>query len=633
MRLPAVFSDHMVLQHSQPIPVWGWAEPGEAISVELAGTVVHTAADRNGTWRVELPAVSIGGPYELTVSGKETITIGDVLAGEVWICSGQSNMEWPLELANNPQVEVAAADYPRIRLLTVPRTPSLKPLDNVTGAWGVCDSSSASKFSAVAYFFGRELHKQLGVPIGLINSSWGGTRAEAWTSRAGLSAEPSLKEVVTELDVAMVESQDEAQSRYAKARAEWYRQLPADTGNRGLAEGWAKTDFDDSGWKTMRLPAYWQQAGHMTNGVFWFRLAINIPADWTGRDLQLSLGAVDKSDDTYFNGERVGGLCWATESNSWNMGRVYALPAAGVRPGRNVIAVRVLSNFTGGGIVGPSSEMKLRPVGSSTKTAVPLFGDWRYCIEQDFGRITTPGEPASPNNANTPTALFNGMIAPLIPFALRGAIWYQGESNAGNADRYRVLFPQMIRDWRSHWKQGDFPFYFVQLANFGSTDMLARSSWAQLRDSQTQTLALPNTGMAVTIDIGETADIHPRNKQDVGLRLALNALSKTYGKNVAYRGPVFRSLKVEGRAIRISFDNAAGLKASGGVVSGFVIAGSDGRFVPAQAQLENETIVLSSPEITAPAAARYGWADCPTCTLYNGAGLPAEPFRTDDWPL
>ena len=632
MRLPALFSDNMVVQHGRAIPVWGWSKPGDAVSVELAGVSARTTADGAGAWRVDLPAIGAGGPYEMKVSGRETITLCNVLAGELWFCSGQSNMEWPLELSNNPQAEIAAADHPRIRLFTVPRRPADRPLDDVHGAWGACDPQNAAKFSAVGYFFGRKLHQELGVPIGLINTSWGGTRAEAWTSIQGLKSEPALKDVVAELETPAAMTPEQALANYAKARADWYRQLPADTGNRGFSEGWATPAFDDSAWKTMRLPEYWQQAGHETNGVFWFRFTVDAPAKWVGQELRLSLGAVDKSDDTYFNGERVGGVSWADEPNSWNMGRVYTIPAALVKPGKNVIAVRVLSNFTGGGLPGPSTEMNLRPQGTSSAHSLPLSGVWRYAIEQDFGRVTTPPEPQPPSNANTATALFNGMIAPLVPYALRGAIWYQGESNAHDAARYRVLFPRMIRDWREHWKQGDFPFYFVQLANYGSTELLGKSAWAQLRDSQTQTLSLPNTGMAVSIDIGDDKDIHPRNKQDVGLRLALNALAKTFGKNIVYRGPVFRSMKVEGGAIRLAFDHAAGLQASGDI-SGFVIAGSDRRFALAKARIENDAVVVSAPGIDAPVAVRYGWADSPTCTLYNGAKLPAEPFRTDDWPL
>jgi len=632
MRLPAIFADHMVVQHNQPVPVWGWSKPGQAIEVTLAGKSAKTSADNTGAWRVTMPAVATGGPYEMKVAGDETLNIGDVLAGEVWVCSGQSNMEWSLDMANNPKEEIAAANYPQIRLLTVPRTPAEKPSDSFNGTWSVCAPGAASRFSAVGYFFGRKLFKELNVPIGLINTSWGGTRAEAWTSLEGLKAEPTLKDVVTELELSTGESPEDTAARYAVKRAEWYKELPADKGNRGEAEGWAKPDFNDSAWKTMAQPCYWQQAGHATNGVFWFRMAVEIPAAWAGRELQLSLGALDKSDITYFNGKQVGSLSWADEPNSWNVLRKYTVPAELVKPGRSVIAVRVLSNYTGGGMAGPSADMNLRPREVPLAQAVALDGDWKYAIEQDFGRITSPAEPQPPLNANMPTALYNGMIAPLVPYGIRGAIWYQGESNAGDAERYRTLFPAMIKDWRRIWKQGEFPFYFVQLANYGSTNLLEKCNWPWLRDAQTRTLALPNTGMAVIIDIGDALDIHPRNKQDVGLRLALNALAKTYGKKVAYRGPVYKSSKTEASSVRISFENAAGLRSAEKALGGFVIAGGDKRFVLAQARIDGETVVVSSPEVPAPAAVRYGWADSPICTLYNEANLPAEPFRTDNWP-
>ncbi len=630
MRLPALFSDNMVVQHGRPLPIWGWSVPEDSVTVTLAGKVAHAKADHFGKWHVELPAIDAGGPYELKVSGRESRAVSNILAGEVWICSGQSNMEWPLELSDNPQEEIAAANYPRIRLFTVPRRPSDAPESDVTGSWSPCDPESAARFSAVGYFFGRKLQQELNVPIGLINTSWGGTRAEAWTSIEGLCAEPALKVVVDELQASLGGSVEERHRRYAQIRAAWYSKLPDGEAKRSLSTGWERPEFNDNSWKTMRLPNYWQQMGHQTNGVFWFRTTAEIPASWEGQDLQLSLGAVDKTDDTYFNGQRVGGVSWADEPYSWCTGRVYTVPKALVKAGRVVIAVRVLSNFTGGGIVGPGSDMNIRRMGTTSADALPLSGEWRYSIEQDFGPINTPPEPPPPLDANTATALYNGMINPLIPFAIRGAIWYQGESNAGDSKRYAVLFPRMIKDWREHWMQGDFPFYFVQLANFGSTDPLAKGNWAGLRDAQDRTRALAQTGMAVTIDIGNPTDIHPRNKQDVGLRLALNALALTYNKDVEFRGPSYRGLKIEGPYVRISFEHADGLHAKG-ALSGFIIAGSDRKFVVANAVIEHDHVVVTHPDITAPAAVRYGWSDSPTCTLYNGAKLPAEPFRTDNW--
>ena len=637
MRLASIFSDHLVLQRDCAIPIWGRAEADEILMVELAETSAQTTADAAGRWQVTLPALPAGGPHTLTVRGSTTVVLRDVLVGEVWLCSGQSNMEMQLFQAANGAAESAAAELPQIRLLTVPKQFSLTPATDMCARWAVCTPGEATLFSAVAYFFGRELHRRLGVPIGLINSSWGGTNAQTWTSRDGISSDPALHGYATELEQAERMSTGPAAEAYLAERAKFLAHLPHDAGNRGLAEGWADVSHDDSDWGTMGLPEYWSRAGHATNGVFWFRRTVDVPAAWTGHDLLLSLGAADKSDDTYFNGQRVGGLNWADNSASWGTPREYTVPASLVKPGRNTIAVRVLSNFTGGGLIGPAAVMELRTQGPGEARPIPLAGPWRYRIEQDFGLVPkTPAEPPAPAGVSVPSMLFNGMIAPLIPYALRGAIWYQGESNADDAGRYRTLFPALIRDWRRHWKRGDFPFYFVQLANFvrqGSTADYEDTAWPRLREAQSLALALPGTGMAVTIDIGEATNIHPTNKQDVGLRLALNALAQTFGQRVAYRGPHFVSQRLEGSALRLDLGDAAGLWARDGAVRGFAVAGNDRVFHVAAGRIEGASVVVSSPKVTKPVAARYGWGDCPPCALYNDANLPAEPFRTDDWPL
>ena len=635
MRLSKVFSDNMVLQRDVPVPVWGWAKAGEAVTIELAGHTAQTQAGADGRWMVSLPAMNAGGPHTLVARGAKTVTAENVLVGEVWICSGQSNMEWVLELARDAKAETAAADFPAIRMFTIPRKFSRGSVEDIEGAWKVCTPGDAASFSAVAYFFGRELHRRLGVPVGLINSSWGGTVAQTWVSRECLTAEPELGVYIEELKRTLDLPEDAAEKAYQKARQDFLTKLPLDAGNRGFVEGWAGLDFDDAKWKNMELPQYWQSAGHRTNGVFWFRLAVEIPAAWAGHDLQLNLGAVDKSDDTYFNGQRVGGMTWAENEDSWKTMREYVVPAKWVRPGCNVIAVRVLSNYTGGGIVGPGPAMLLRPQNLPGAKPIALTGAWRFQIEQDFGPVATPVQPAPPKGQNVPTMLFNNMLAPLIPYALRGAIWYQGESNADDAARYYTLFPALIRDWRRLWKLGDFHFFFVQLANYNRQNSArdSDSRWAEVREAQAAARALPNTGMAVAIDIGEPNDIHPRNKQDVGLRLALNALALTYGQKVEHCGPRFRAMKKEQGALRLEFDHAVGLTTRDATLPGFVVAGEDRIFHAATAHMKGTSIVVSSPQVPSPVAARYGWADCPTCTLCNAAGLPAEPFRTDRWPV
>ena len=634
MKLASVFSDHAVLQRDRAIPVWGWAEAGESVAVELAGRQAKAKAGADGRWQVSLPALPAGGPHTLTVRGSVTLEVRDVLVGEVWLCSGQSNMEWPLSLAADGAAETAAADCPTMRLFTVPRRFSLTPTADVVACWAVCSPKDASTFSAVGYFFGRDLQRRLGVPIGLINCSWGGTNAQTWTSEEGLAAEPALRGYLEDLSQARDCSAGKAQAAYLAARRKFLAQLPQDAGNRGFAEGWAKPEYDDSAWGTMAVPEYWSRTGLLANGVCWFRRSVDVPAGWCGGNLRLSLGAADKSDDTYFNGARIGGLNWADDPASWSTPREYVVPAALVKPGRNTIAVRVLSNFSGGGLVGPAIAMQLAPAAQAKAAPIPLAGAWRCRIEQDFGVVPKTAEPASPRDQNIPTTLFNGMVAPLIPYALRGAIWYQGESNAGDAARYRTLFPALIRDWRRHWGSGEFPFLFVQLANYvstGSTADYEDTAWPRLREAQGLARALPNTGMAVIIDIGEAHDIHPRNKKDVGLRLALLALAQTYGQPVACCGPQFRALHAEGGALRLDFNHAEGLRARDGIVRGFAVAGEDRVFHVAAGRIEGTSVVVGSPNVAKPKAARYGWGDCPTCTLCNGANLPAEPFRTDSW--
>ncbi len=635
MRLAGMFTDHMVLQRDRAILVWGWAVAGERVAVELAGSTAEATTDADGRWSVQLPAMPAGGPHTLTARGSDTLILHDVLVGEVWLCSGQSNMEWPLSLSSDGATESAEANYPEIRMLTVPRQFSLTPVADVVARWGRCTPHEAAQFSGVGYYFGREIYRALGVPVGLISSSWGGTVAQAWTSGEGLVGDPALGRYVEELrQNAELMRGGQAHARYEEERAKFLMQLPQDAGNRGLAEGWAHADCDDTTWGTMELPEYWLRAGHPTNGVFWFRLTVDIPSEWVGHELQLSLGAVDKSDDTYFNGERVGGLTWVEKEESWCTPRTYGVPASGVRAGRNVIAVRVLSNYTGGGLVGPAGAMDLRPKGLAGAKAISLAGAWRYRIEQDFGMVREPAHTSLPQHQNLPSVLFNGMIAPIVPYGLRGAIWYQGESNAADAAGYRVLFPAMIRDWRRHWGMEDLAFHFVQLANYvskGSTAEYEDTDWARIRESQAAARELPHTGMAVAIDIGDPQDIHPRNKRDVGLRLALSALATTYGQAVEYRGPTYRSLRVDGSALRIAFDHADGLTVRTGPLRSFAVAGADRVFHVATGRVEGGDVVVSSPAVAKPVAARYGWGDSPPCTLYNGAHLPAEPFRTDDW--
>ncbi|HOF88305.1 MAG TPA: sialate O-acetylesterase [Armatimonadota bacterium] len=643
LTLAALFSEGMVLQRERPLPIWGWAPPGARVAVALAGARAEATAGDDGRWRATLAPLPAGGPHTLTVTaGAEALTVGDILVGEVWICSGQSNMEWPLSLARDAEAEIRAADDPGLRMFTVAKAAVYAPARDVQGAWQPCTPGTAGNFSAVGYFFARELRRRLGIPVGMINASWGGTVAEAWTSREALEADPALRGIADDYE-AMMAGVDDVQAAYRTAYAAWERRaLPEDAGNSGHPRGWADPATDAADWPTMALPGNWQDRGLRHHGVVWFRLELDLPAAWAGRDLDLHLAPIDKSDITYWNNVPVGGIDFREHPLAWCTPRAYTVPGALVTAGRNTLAVRVFSHMYASGMIGSAAQMRVKPVGAPEADAIPLAGAWRYQVEQNFGltQVSPPPMPPGPGNPNSPYALHRGMIAPLVPYALRGAIWYQGESNADRGDQYRALFPAMIADWRRQWGQGDFPFYYVQLANYmAETPEPGESRWAELREAQRLTLSCPNTGMAVIIDIGDAADIHPTNKQDVGLRLARWALAKDYGQEVVYSGPLYRAMRVEGGAIRLFFDPGAPasspaqrLMAQDGPPRAFQIAGADRRFVWADAVIDGDTVVVSSPRVPAPVAVRYGWANNPPCNLYNAAGLPAAPFRTDDWP-
>ncbi|HWS89589.1 MAG TPA: sialate O-acetylesterase [Pyrinomonadaceae bacterium] len=637
VRVPSLVGDNMVLQQGRKVRLWGWAEPGERVTVTFRGEKSAATADARGRWEVFTGPHKAGGPFELTVAGRNTLAFRNVLVGEVWVCSGQSNMEWSLVNAQGGAKEAEAADYPFIRLFTVAKKTSADPLDNVEGRWVVTTPKEAAQFSAVGYFFGRELHKRLGVPVGLIHTSWGGTPAEAWTSRAALAADPTLKPILERYDKELTDV-PRLQREYERAQAEWAsKYVMADPGNKGEPAGYARPGQDPAGWKRMLLPQLWETVGLDVDGVVWFRRDVEVPAAWAGKDLTLKLGAIDDFDTTYFNGVRVGSTGTDTP-NAWIVARRYRVPGSLVRAGRNTLAVRVFDRVGGGGFGG--GEMSLAPEASAAKEGgVALSGEWFYKEEatvpsRDIDWTKQPQPPGAANQ-NNPTVLYNAMLAPLTPYAVRGAIWYQGESNAGRAHQYRVLFPAMIRDWRAAWGVGDFPFYFVQLANWKARPQDSiDSEWAELREAQTLTLkAAPNTGMAVAIDIGDPDDIHPRNKLDVGLRLARWALADTYGLKLEKSGPLYDTYKVEGDRVRVSFKHAGGLRTrDGGPPAGFYVAGADRKFVPAEARIEKDAVVVRSKDVPSPVAVRYAWADNPTANLYNADGLPASPFRTDDWP-
>ncbi len=632
VRLPSIIGDNMVLQRGVKVRIWGKANAGERITVTFDRKSVNTVADAQGRWQVWLGPLKAGGPSELTIKGDNVLTIKNVLVGEVWICSGQSNMEWALVNTVDGAEAVAQANYPEIRLFTVEHNTATSALEDVQGRWVVTTPEDAGTFSAVGYFFGREIYQQVKVPIGLINTSWGGTPAEAWTALEALRSSPELKPILDRYESSL-NAGPQTKQAYERALAEWEeKNLYLDSENKGEAQGYADPATSTVDWSKMDLPKQFETAGLLIDGVVWFRKVVDVPATWAGRDLVLNLTAIDDYDITYFNGKKIGSTGRETP-NSYMVPRKYVVPGSLVRSGQNVIAVRVFDRAGEGGF-GRGGEMSLRGAGGEE---ISLRGDWSYKVElalepkrPDWG---SRPEPVGASNQNSPGVLYNAMLAPLVPFSIRGAIWYQGESNAGRAYQYRTLFPTMIRNWRSVWGY-DFPFYFVQLPNWRARqDQPGESDWAELREAQAMTLREPRTGMAITIDVGDGDDLHPRNKLDVGRRLATLALANVYGKEIIPSGPLFDRFKVEGNKVRISFKYGQGLKTSdGGPVKGFAIAGADRRFVWAEARIEGDTVVVSTPGIQKPVAVRYGWADNPLVNLYNKAGLPASPFRTDDWP-
>ncbi len=639
-KLAAIFSDNMVFQHGIKVPVWGWAQPGDKITVAFGSQKKFAVAGKDGKWSVVLNKLKISQvPATMTVSSKienRHSAIGNILVGDVWVCSGQSNMEWTVTNTKNAPQETAAANYPNIRLFHVPHVAKVKPDRDISASWFVCTPDNIGGFSAVGYFFGREIHRKTGIPLGLIDTAWGGTCAETWTSPEALKADPFFSKVVKDYEYA-IRNPDEAQKEIKSKQKEWADKYDIkDTVNAGEEKGWQNPDTDTSKWKEMELPRNWQSAGYLHSGIFWFRKVVDVPADWEGKELTLSLGALDKSDVTYFNGVRVGSITMQQRPDAWCTPRIYTVPGNLVKAGHNLIAVRVFSNIYHGGFIGTPAQMRLYPSKEKNAEPIQLPGIWKYELEANFGLIPPqPPPPLGEGNPNSPHILYDNMIKPLLPFGIKGAIWYQGESNADRAKQYRKLFPLMIKSWRKSWAQGPFPFYFVQLANYQPYKHLpGESTWAELREAQTMTLSLPKTGMAVIIDIGEANDIHPKNKQDVGLRLALVALAKDYGyKNLVYSGPIYKSMKLENGKIRIKFDHiGGGLVAHGKHLESFEIAGKDRKFVWANAVIEGETVVVSSPKVSKPVAVRYGWSENPNCNLYNSSDLPASPFRTDNWP-
>ena len=621
VRLPRLVSDGMVLQRDSKVKVWGWAGGGEKISVHFIDSVYTASADSAGDWSIVLAGLKAGGPYEMRIEASNVLTVKDIMIGEVWVCSGQSNMELTMKTVRPIyEDEIANAQNPFIREFTVPQTYDFnKPHQDLdSGSWQSATPATVLQFSAVAYFFGKELYEQYKVPIGLINTSLGGSPIESWMSEDALKKFPAAymeaQRFKDPLLIRKIESEDRARigKWYALARE-------SDEGHKDPSRLWTSPSLKTSGWPSMKIPGYWMNTAlGRVNGVVWFRKEFTVPVAMTGVSAKLILGRIVDADSAFVNGTFVG-----TTSYQYPPRR-YEIPAGVLKEGKNDLVVRVINESGAGGFV-PDKQYEIVAGGQT----IDLKGDWQYRL----------GASMPPLASQTfirwkPLGLYNAMIAPLLKYSVKGAIWYQGESNAGSPIEYRELLPSLIADWRQKWGEGDFPFLIVQLPNFMTAkEEPSQSDWALLREAQLRTLSTPNTGLAVTIDVGEWNDIHPLNKKEVGKRLALAAQKVAYGdEHVVSSGPIYRSMKVDGNKIILTFSSVGGgLVAKGGVLKSFAIAGADMQFVWGDAKIEGDNVVVSSATIANPVAVRYAWADNPAdANLYNKEGLPASPFRTDE---
>ncbi|MFZ1290445.1 MAG: sialate O-acetylesterase [Melioribacteraceae bacterium] len=645
IEMSSIFGNNMVFQQKSSVPIWGNGIPNSEILVSASwGENVKCIVGEDSLWQVDIKTPNAGGPFNIVISDKNTkIDLTNVLSGEVWLCSGQSNMEMPLagwppnDIILTSEEEIKNSTNSQIRFFTVEKDISVEPKTQCIGNWVESTPKTSAPFSATAYFFGKKLYNELNIPIGLIHTSWGGTPAEAWTSKEFLSQLSDFDSTLLRLEL--------SKSRY-KELDNWLSKLPRlDVSSIDEADRWSNLNFNDaecssvdynhSEWKEMDLPILWEKTSlGEFDGAVWFRKVIGLKKDWLNTELRIELGPIDDFDATFINGQKVGAI---EKDGNYQTKRIYTIPSEINNQSKLVIAVRVNDTRGGGGIYGKPEEMKIvNPVNNSV---LSIAGKWNYLPVAEFSGmayyIFDPKTRAFNNRpnipialtSNTPTVLYNAMIAPLVPFKIKGAIWYQGESNAGNPQQYEILFPTMIKNWRDSFKN-NFPFYFTQIApyNYGEN---TKSEF--LRDAQRKTLSLENTGMAVTLDIGDTTNIHPANKKDVGERLAFWALAKDYEKNIEFSGPIYKSMQVVNNKIELEFDNIG----SGIIIKNrnnqFIISGEDQKFVNAKAKIENNKVIVWCDKLKNPVAVRYAWHNNSQATLFNKEGLPASSFRTDDW--
>jgi sialate O-acetylesterase len=618
IRLPRLLSDGLILQRDMATNLWGWADDGETVRVFLDGELAGTTATDQGRWQLKLPAQAAGGPHRLKFEGANTLAVEDVWFGDIWIASGQSNMEMPMQRVQDHYAdEIAAADLPLVRQFKVPKAYDFEyPHEDVGGeGWVASTPETVGEFSALAWFFARDLQGHLGVPIGIINSSFGGSPAEGWLSEQELEAWPEYLDIAKryreEGYLAGLRAADEAEANA------WYQNLDRTDSGLNADPGWSSIELDDADWPLMNVPGNWADTDlGPVHGAVWFRKSIDIPAAVEGRAALLKLGRIVDADTTWVNGVKVGATTYQYPP------RRYEIPAGVLRTGVNTIVVRIVNVGGGGGFVTDKPYWL-----KSGEQIFNLQGAWRYRL----GAAAEAIPPMRFQEWSQPLGYYNAMLAPLQKMTIKGVIWYQGESNVDRAAEYKRLFPYMIRAWRRQWGQGDFPFLFVQLANFlEAGEVPTESEWAELRDAQKATLSEPATAMAVAIDVGEWNDIHPLNKQAVGERLALAARKVAYGQTgLVYSGPMLASVEAKAGALMLRFDHAgSGLEARSGPLQGFALAGSDGRYAWAQAEIQDDKVVVRSSDVPDPVWVRYAWADNPAgANLYNREGLPASPFQ------
>ena len=615
----AIFGDNMVLQRGKPDSIWGWSTPAERIQVRIEGHSASGTAGPDGRWQVRIAAPPTGGPYTLEVTGARQVAVfHDVMVGDVWICGGQSNMELPLRFTDDAAAVAKRARYPTIRYFTVADHTAYRPTDSLQGGWQAVSPRTAGDLSAVAFYFGHKLERELHVPIGLIVDSVGGSAGESWASAAALRP---LHDYDVPLAI-MARLAASGAPAYGNYIMPWYDEYDV-----GLQQKWYSPAYAASTWKQVSLPGGFSALGvAATPAVAWFRRQITLPNPLPAGTARISLGEIQRMDSVYLNGTFIGGSAWVEHP------RIYRIPGQLLVPGRNLIAIRIFKTQPGAAFVDGAAPFQLT-LGNGARLS--LAGLWQ-------GRVSVDARPPHPmplhfaNWPVMPSVLYDGMLTPLAPLSITGAIWYQGEQNSPRGYEYRRLLPVIIASWRQLFGQGEFPFYVVQLPGFGpASPTPSDDGWADIRESQALVAAsVPDSCLAVSIDTGDPNSLHPGNKRPIGDRLAACALARHYGRHVPASGPTLAAMSRRAHAIRLRFAHAAGgLRAKGGTLLGFAIAGRDRKWQWAQARIHGDTVTVSSSAVPRPLAVRYAWQSGPAATLFNGAGLPASPFRTDHWPL